>query len=120
MLRKKNQCRTCKTIILTDESRLVGKCFYCRNYAKIERNRINEWEKLYEDMEKMPDIKKFQRYEKRMIRDGLLYGKRNFIKSGYMGKEYKVNKRERDMIEKVAIMVAVKNPQYEKRIVWSK
>ena len=75
-----------------------------------------EYDGFMEQMEKMPIDTPFQRYEKREVRNGLLYGRKNFIKSGYMGKDYAINKREQDKIDNWVIQVAIKNPEYEKKI----
>ena len=120
MLRKKNQCKTCRNVIISPDSKISGRCFYCRNYTKIQRLRMVEYDGFMEKMEKMSTDTPFQRYEKREVRNGLLFGRKNFIKSGYMGKDYSINKREQDKIDEWVIQVAIKNPEYEKKIQWVK
>jgi hypothetical protein len=106
--------------MFTEDSKDLGRCFYCRNYNKIQRDRMIQWNVLFKDMDNMTIKTRFQRYEKKMVRDNLLYGRKNFIKSGFMGRDYKVNQKDRDKMDKASIMIAVKDSGYEKRIVWVK
>ena len=118
MLRKKNQCRTCKTSMISPDSRLLGRCFYCRNYTKIQRLRVIEHESFMNKMEKMPVSTINQRLDKRSVRDELLHGKQNFIKYGRMEKNTKY--KDNAKMEMLAIKIAIRDPETEKRIVWAK
>jgi hypothetical protein len=118
MIKKKNQCRTCKNVIISPDSKLSGRCYYCRNYTKIERLRMVEHGKFMEQMNEMPVNSPFQRYEKRMVREELLFGRQTFIKFGRVERPTKY--KEQEKIDNWVIQVAIKNPEYEKKIQWVK
>lgn len=120
MIRKKNQCRTCKEICQTVESKSVGKCFGCRNINEIKRRRIAQWNEYWNNCMKMPETNRIEVIDKKVIRDELLHGKKNFIKSGFMAKDYKVRQREIDRADMVAIRLAIRDTELEKRINWAK
>jgi hypothetical protein len=66
----------------------------------------------------MPVKTPFQRYDKRMIRDELLFGKQTFVKYGRVErKDHYINQVR---IDKVAIMVAARDKITENRIKWVK
>ena len=85
MIKKKNQCRNCNNVILSQDSKLSGRCFYCRNYTKIQRLRMIEHDSMMEKMEKMPTNTNIQRYEKRKIREELLFGVQRARKIRFSG-----------------------------------
>ncbi len=118
MIKKKNQCRNCNNVILSQDSKLSGKCFYCRNYTKIQRLRMIEHDSMMEKMEKMPTNTNIQRYEKRKIREELLFGRQTFVKFGRVEKPTKY--KEEEKLDLVAINLAIRDPETEKRIVWAK
>jgi hypothetical protein len=106
--------------MFTEDSKDLGRCFYCRNYNKIQRDRMIQWNVLFKDMDNMNSNSRFERYEKKMIRDNLLYGRKNFIKSGFMGRDYKVNQKELNKMDNTSIMIAIKSEMFEKKIRWEK
>ena len=118
MLKKHNQCRICKNIMHTQDSKLSGRCFYCRNYTKIQRLRIIEHNEMMKKMEDMPIDYPFQRYEKKQIRNELLYGRQTFIKYGRVEKPTKY--KEQKKIDDIVIKVAIRDPEVEKKIIWAK
>jgi late competence protein required for DNA uptake (superfamily II DNA/RNA helicase) len=118
MIKKKNQCRNCNNVILSQDSKLSGRCFYCRNYTKIQRLRMIEHDSMMEKMEKMPTNTNIQRYEKRKIREELLFGRQTFVKFGRVEKPTKY--KEQEKLDLVAINLAIRDPETEKRIVWAK
>ena len=118
MIKKKNQCRTCSNVILSQDSKLSGRCFYCRNYTKIQRLRMIEHDSMMEKMEKMPTNTNIQRYEKKKIREELLFGRQTFVKFGRVEKPTKY--KEQEKLDLVIINLAIRDPETEKRIVWAK
>ncbi len=118
MIKKKNQCRNCNNVILSQDSKLSGRCFYCRNYTKIQRLRMIEHDSMMEKMEKMPTNTNIQRYEKKKIREELLFGRQTFVKFGRVEKPTKY--KEQEKLDLVIINLAIRDPETEKRIVWAK
>lgn len=120
MIRKNNQCRTCREICHTIESKAVGKCFGCRNKNTIKYKRIKQWNEYWENCCAMPQNNRIQMIDKKVVRNELLHGKKNFIESGFMGKSYKVHKKEQDKTDMVSIKLAMRNPEWENKINWAK
>ena len=118
MLKKHNQCKTCKNKLLTRDSKLNGKCYYCRNYTTIQRFRMIQHGEMMKEMEKMPSKFPFQRYEKRKVREELLFGRQTFVKYGRVEKPTKY--KEQEKIDRTVIKVAVRDPLTEKSIQWVK
>ena len=120
MLRKKNQCRTCREICRTVESKAVGKCFGCRNINTIKQKRIILWNEYWDIYCNMPQNNRMQVIDKKVVRNELLHCKKNFINSGFMGKDYKISKKEKDRVDIASIKLAMRNPEFEKKINWEK
>ena len=118
MIKKKNQCRTCKNVLLTDDSKLGGRCYYCRNYTTIQRLRMVQHGEMMEKLEEMPNDTAFQRYEKRKIREELLFGRQTFVKYGRVERPNKY--KEQEKIDRTVIKVATRDPLTEKSIQWVK
>lgn len=77
-----------------------------------------EHAEMMKKMENMPTDYPFQRYEKKKIREELLFGRQTFIKYGRVEKPTKY--KELEKIDNMVIKVAVRDSSVENKIIWAK
>ena len=69
-------------------------------------------------MDAMPQLNRFQIYQRKTVAMDLFKSKKHFIKTGYMIPPNR--KRENETIENLSIMIARKDPRIEHQIEWVK
>ena len=111
-------CSNCKQKLQTIDSKNFGKCYSCRNYKKIELDRLNQWNGFWAEMEAMPQRNRFETFQRKTVAMDLFKAKTKFIKTGYMIPPN--TKRENDQTDNLAIMIAMRDPRIESSIQWVK
>lgn len=77
---KKQVCMTCDNTLLSQESKLKGKCSFCRLYPEIKKRRMEEWNSLMNNANMITDS-----YTKRYVIMNLLKNKSSYEKTGTLG-----------------------------------
>ena len=73
------RCKDCDTDLLTKESKLREKCYFCSHYNEIKKRRLEEWNHFWEIAIDLED-----EFVKRYVVMNLLKCKINYIKNGVM------------------------------------
>ena len=76
---KNVKCKVCNIELLTMESKLRGKCYFCSHYNEIKKRRLEEWNHFWKIAIDLED-----EFVKRYVIMNLLKCKINYIKTGIM------------------------------------
>ena len=111
-------CVQCKSKLLSDVSFGYGKCYYCRNYTKIELQRLVKWNSFWNEMLKMPETNRFEIFSRKTVALDLIGCKKIFVKNGTMTPQNKKVVENRS--DKIALMIGMRDPRIETKIQWVK
>lgn len=73
------RCRVCKNILISEESKVFNKCFFCRNFPEIKKRRMEAWNVFKKNADMITDP-----FVKRYVIMNLLKNKKKFEDTGVM------------------------------------